>query len=151
MCIFFCLSQGVPHENWSHCTMNHKYVLCPTYPLDVFIPSLASQAVVEGSAWFCSKGCLPVLTYLHRNNAAVVRCAQPLVGISGVRSSYGEKYVECLRLAMPGAPFIHIHTKLPMNTLANRVGGKGYESDWYYENIQVSLLCDVLPPFTDKS
>ncbi len=147
MCIF-CLPQGVPNENWSHCTMNHKYVLCPTYPRDVFIPSLASQAVVEGSARFRSKGRLPVLTYLHRNNAAVVRCAQPLVGISGVRSSYDEKYVECLRLATPGAPFIHVvDTRPPMNALANRAGGKGYESDRYYENIQVSLLCDVLPPF----
>ncbi len=60
-----------------------------------------------------------------------------MVGISGVRSSYDEKYVEYLRLATPGAPFIHvIDTRPAMNAMANKAGGKGYESDKYYENIQ---------------
>jgi myotubularin-related protein 6/7/8 len=71
--------------------MNYDYRLCPTYPCHIFVPTLASQAIIEGSTRFRSKGRLPVLTYLHRNNAAIIRCAQPLVGISGVRSSYDEK------------------------------------------------------------
>lgn len=66
-----------------------------------------------------------------------MRCAQPLVGISGVRSSYDERYVDLLRQATPGAPFIHvIDTRPAMNAIANRAGGKGYESDKYYENIK---------------
>lgn len=59
--------QGVPNENWSICTMNRDYRLCPTYPKDIYVPTLASQAVVEGSAKFRSKGRLPVLTYLARS------------------------------------------------------------------------------------
>ena len=108
------------------------------------LASFLFQAVVEGSARFRSKGRLPVLTYLHRNGAAIVRCAQPLVGIGGVRSSYDEKYVECLRLATPGAATIHVvDTRPPINALANRAGGKGYESDRYYENIQVRRRWNV--------
>ncbi len=132
--------QGVPNQNWSLCSLNQDYRLCPTYPRELFVPAQASQAMVEGSARFRSKGRLPVLTYLHRNHAAIVRCAQPLVGISGVRSSYDEKYVDLLRRATPGAPFIHvIDTRPAMNAIANRAGGKGYESDKYYENIMFSF------------
>ena len=48
--------------------------------------------------WFIFR--LPVLSYLYTpNNATIIRCAQPLVGISGSRSQFDEAYVECLRLA----------------------------------------------------
>ncbi|XP_059094502.1 myotubularin-related protein 6-like [Tigriopus californicus] len=131
---------GVPNENWTLCSMNDQHRLCPTYPQKIFIPILASQAIIEGSSRFRSKGRLPVLTYLHKNNAAIVRCAQPLVGISGVRSSYDEKYVECLRKATPRSPFIYvIDTRPAMNAMANRAGGKGYENEKYYENINFSF------------
>lgn len=40
----------------------------------------------------------PVLSYLYgENSATIIRCAQPLVGISGARSPFDEGYVECLR------------------------------------------------------
>jgi len=129
--------QGVPNANWSLCALNQEFAVCPTYPKELFVPAIASSSLVEGSAKFRSKGRLPVLTYLHRNEAAIIRCAQPLVGISGVRSPHDEKYVDCLRLATPGAPYIHVvDTRPAMNALANRAGGKGYENDKHYENIQ---------------
>ena len=40
--------QGVPDANWSVCTLNSEYKLCPTYPQYLFVPTKASPEVVEG-------------------------------------------------------------------------------------------------------
>ncbi len=126
----------MPNENWTLCNLNENYALCPTYPTRLFVPTSATRAVIEGSAKFRSKGRIPVLTYLHKNKAAIIRCAQPLVGVSGSRSTYDEQYVDCLRRATPTAGIIHvIDTRPHMNAIANKAGGKGYESEKYYENI----------------
>lgn len=68
--------QGVPNENWEVCSLNADYKLCPTYPQYLFVPASASPDVVEGSAKFRSKGRLPVLTYLHKNGASLIRCVR---------------------------------------------------------------------------
>ena len=74
--------------------------------------------------------------------------------MAGSRSAYDEHYVECLRKATPAgvltrrsgsstetmAPNIHIiDTRPAMNAMANKAGGKGYESDKYYENINFAF------------
>jgi hypothetical protein len=41
--------------------------LCDTYPQCLFVPTSVSTIVLVGSASFRSKGRLPVLTYLHKN------------------------------------------------------------------------------------
>jgi len=80
--------QGVPNSNWTLCSLNSDYSLCPTYPKDLFVPAIASQSIIEGSARFRSKGRLPVLTYLHRNQAAIIRCAQVSYFYFSVNSLY---------------------------------------------------------------
>ena len=40
--------QGVPNANWSVCTFNTEYRLCPSYPQYLFVPAKASPEVVEG-------------------------------------------------------------------------------------------------------
>ena len=133
-------SQGVPNDNWGLCNLNERYGLCATYPKRLFVPTKAPQSVIEGSARFRSKSRLPVLTYLHKNGAAIVRCAQPLVGVSGSRSPQDEQYVEWIRRATPNAGVIHvIDTRPHMNAMANKAGGKGYESEKFYNNIVFSF------------
>jgi myotubularin-related protein 6/7/8 len=132
--------QGVPNENWAVCMLNKDYKLCLTYPQYLFVPAKASQEVVEGSAKFRSKGRLPVLTYLHKNGAALIRCAQPLVGIGGRRSTADEQYMECLRRATPGASIIQVVDTRPMvNAKVNMASGKGHENDKFYENMRFSF------------
>lgn len=50
--------------------------LCDTYPQSLFVPASASTIVLVGSASFRSKGRLPVLTYLHKNQVplALQKC-----------------------------------------------------------------------------
>ena len=130
----------MPNDNWGLCNLNEKYGLCATYPKRLFVPTKAPQSVIEGSARFRSKSRLPVLTYLHKNGAAIIRCAQPLVGVSGSRSPQDEQYVEWIRRATPNAGIIHvIDTRPHMNAMANKAGGKGYESEKFYNNIVFSF------------
>ena len=93
-----------------------------------------------GTAKFRSKGRFPVLSYLHKNGATLIRCAQPLVGIGGRRSNADEEYMECLRQATPGASMIQVVDTRPMvNAKANMAGGKGHENDKFYENMRFSF------------
>ena len=76
--------QGVPNRQWSICSLNNDYSLCPTYPSLLITPSSASPALVKGTARFRSKGRLPALTYYHgASGAALLRCSQPLSGLKG--------------------------------------------------------------------
>ena len=45
--------------------------LCDTYPQCLFVPTSVSTIVLVGSASFRSKGRLPVLTYLHKNQVCL--------------------------------------------------------------------------------
>ena len=63
-----------------------------------------------------------------------------MVGISGRRSTFDEAYMECLRKATPGAGIIQVIDTRPMvNAKVNMAGGKGHESDKFYENMKFSF------------
>ena len=69
--------------------MNKDFGLCSTYDQVLSVPALAPDSIVKGSAQFRSRQRLPVLTYLHTNAAAIVRCAQPMAGANN-RSAEGK-------------------------------------------------------------
>ena len=45
--------QGVPNSNWSVCTLNTNYELCPTYPQYLCVPATATPEVVKGNRYRC--------------------------------------------------------------------------------------------------
>ena len=55
---------------YNYCT--YIYVgflqLCDTYPSLLYVPAIASTPVLVGSSKFRSRGRLPTLSYLHREN-----------------------------------------------------------------------------------
>jgi len=101
----------------------------------MLVPATATSALVVGSAKFRSKGRLPALTFYNSSNgAALVRCSQPLSGLKG-RSPEDEKYISCIADSNPGGGFVYIvDTRPKINAMANRAGGKGYESEAFYPN-----------------
>jgi len=107
----------------------------------VCIPSLATPALLAGSAAFRSKRRLPVLSYLHNNGASVLRCSQPMAGLNS-RSIEDEAYVDLIRRSKPRPEdFMYIVDTRPMiNAMANRAQGKGYENMENYENIKYHFL-----------
>jgi len=127
--------QGVPNSSWVTCTLNTEYRICPTYPSMMLVPATATSALVVGSAKFRSKGRLPALTFYNSSTgAALIRCSQPLSGLKG-RSPEDEKYISCIAESNPGGGFVYIvDTRPKINAMANRAGGKGYESEAFYPN-----------------
>ena len=66
--------------------------------------------------------CCQVLSWIQRDNqAAIARCSQPLVGMSGKRNKDDERYLELLREAN-GTPKLTIFDARPsVNAVANKV------------------------------
>ena len=62
---------GCPNQYWVQTTINNNYEICDTYPRNLYVPSTASKQIIIGSANFRSKGRLPALTYLHKNNVNI--------------------------------------------------------------------------------
>ena len=127
--------QGLPNSSWVNCSINLEWRICPTYPSLMMVPATATSALVVGSAKFRSKGRLPVLTFYHSaTGAALVRCSQPLSGLKG-RSPEDEKYISSIVEVNPCSNFLYIvDTRPKINAMANRAGGKGYESEAFYPN-----------------
>jgi len=128
------LRMGVPNENWLLSRSNENYELCDTYPSHIYIPSTASTPIIISSAKFRSRGRLPVLSYLHHNQAAICRCSQPLSGFSA-RCVEDESLLGAIRKANPSSKFMYVvDTRPKINAMANRAAGKGYENENFYSN-----------------
>ncbi|KAI5739479.1 hypothetical protein M8J77_019748 [Diaphorina citri] len=139
---FFSLEQEfkrmqVPNDEWCLTNLNKNYELCDTYPRFIYVPTSATTSILLGSSKFRSKGRLPVLTYLHRSNQAVIcRCSQPLSGFSA-RCLEDEQLLNCILRTNPGSNFMYVvDTRPRINAMANRAAGKGYENENFYENIK---------------
>lgn len=110
--------------------------MCDTYPRSLYVPASATKQILLGSANFRSKGRLPVLTYLHRNSAAICRCSQPLSGFSA-RCVEDEQLLTCILKASPNSNVLYVvDTRPRINAMVNKAQGKGYENEIYYENIK---------------
>ncbi|KAI1234662.1 Myotubularin-related protein 8 [Lamprotornis superbus] len=132
---------GIPNDSWEITDINKDYEVCSTYPPEIVVPRAASRAVVMGSSRFRSRGRIPVLSYLYKeNNAALCRCSQPLAGFSA-RCLEDEQMLQAIREANPGCPFMYVvDTRPKLNAMANRAAGKGYENEDNYENIRFKFI-----------
>ncbi|XP_068061242.1 myotubularin-related protein 8 isoform X1 [Anomalospiza imberbis] len=132
---------GIPNDSWEITDINKDYEVCSTYPPEIVVPRAATKAVVMGSSRFRSRGRIPVLSYLYKeNNAALCRCSQPLAGFSA-RCLEDEQMLQAIREANPGCPFMYVvDTRPKLNAMANRAAGKGYENEDNYENIRFKFI-----------
>ncbi|NWR38716.1 MTMR8 protein, partial [Tachuris rubrigastra] len=106
---------GIPNDCWEITDVNKDYEVCSTYPPEIVVPRAASKAVVMGSSKFRSRGRIPVLSYLYKEN--------------NVSAGLGWE---------GGFPFSP--TSLLLNAMANRAAGKGYENEDNYENIRFKFI-----------
>jgi myotubularin-related protein 6/7/8 len=97
----------VPNDEWQLTVMNKDYVLCDTYPSQLFVPNAADKTVLLGSSRFRSKGRLPALTYLHPNKASICRCSQPLSGFSA-RCMEDEQMLQEIRKTNPNSSILYV-------------------------------------------
>jgi myotubularin-related protein 6/7/8 len=96
--------QGVPNDRWRETLLNAKHELCDTYPSVLCVPASVGELTLAASARFRSKNRLPVLSYFHKRNQAVIcRCSQPLSGFSQ-RSPQDEQLMQGILDANPNVP-----------------------------------------------
>ncbi|KAG7218444.1 hypothetical protein INR49_020369, partial [Caranx melampygus] len=132
--------QGLPNNKWRITFINKSYELCDTYPTVLAVPYKSSDEDLKRVATFRSRGRIPVLSWIHRENQAViVRCSQPLVGMSGKRNKDDERYLDMIREANE-TPKLTIYDARPnVNAVANKATGGGYEGD-EYQNAELIFL-----------
>jgi hypothetical protein len=119
---------------------NAQFQLCRSYPFLLVVPAALTDDVLRGCARYRSSGRFPALTWRHPGNGATLsRCAQPLIGMSGLggggRSAADEQVIDLLRTtgsAKP-QPVLHIVDARPLlNAQANKMTGGGTENmAWY--------------------
>lgn len=134
--------QGLPTDSWKFSKINDKYELCDTYPAVLAIPSAASDEDLKSVAAFRSRGRIPVLSWLHKESqAALVRCSQPLVGVSGKRSSADEKYLQMIMDCNAQSHKLYVMDCRPQtNAVANKARGGGYETEENYNNCEIHFM-----------
>ncbi|KAF5188975.1 Phosphatidylinositol-3-phosphatase myotubularin-1 [Thalictrum thalictroides] len=126
------------NEWWRISGINSNYTMCPTYPSSLIVPKYISDEEVQQACTFRAKCRLPVLSWCHSGNGAVIaRSSQPSVGIMNSRSTADEKLVAALctgaTLARGSRRKLYIADARPRkNALANGAMGGGSESSSNY-------------------
>ncbi|XP_040856069.1 myotubularin isoform X3 [Ochotona curzoniae] len=134
--------QGLPNHQWRITFINKCYELCETYPALLVVPYRASDDDLRRVAAFRSRNRIPVLSWIHpENKMVIVRCSQPLVGMSGKRNKDDEKYLDVIRETNRQISKLTIYDARPsVNAVANKATGGGYESDDAYHNAELFFL-----------
>ncbi|XP_073214470.1 myotubularin isoform X4 [Lepidochelys kempii] len=134
--------QGLPNEQWRVTFINEHYGLCDTYPSLLVVPYNATDDDLKKVAAFRSRNRIPVLSWIHPENQAVVmRSSQPLVGMSGKRNKDDERYLDIIRDANGQISKLTIYDARPsVNAVANKATGGGYEGDDAYPNAELFFL-----------
>uniref|UniRef100_A0A8C6UC84 phosphatidylinositol-3,5-bisphosphate 3-phosphatase n=1 Tax=Neogobius melanostomus TaxID=47308 RepID=A0A8C6UC84_9GOBI len=132
--------QGLPNNKWRISFINKSYELCDTYPTVLAVPYKCKDEDLRRVAAFRSRARIPVLSWIHRENQAViVRCSQPLVGMSGKRNKDDERYLEMIREANDTPKLTIFDARPSVNAVANKATGGGYEGD-EYQNAELVFL-----------
>ncbi|XP_071020154.1 myotubularin-like isoform X5 [Oncorhynchus clarkii lewisi] len=152
--------QGLPNDKWRVTFINANYELCDTYPTILVVPFKATEEDLRKVCTFRSRGRIPVLSWIHRENQAVIcRCSQPLVGMSGKRNKDDERYLDLIREANGTAKLTIYDARPSVNAVANKAlasyllhcmlvsevrteeaTGGGYEGDDAYQNAELVFL-----------
>eukprot|EP01043_Picozoa_sp_COSAG02_P006595 COSAG02_NODE_189_length_30109_cov_71.135855_8_plen_1727_part_00 len=131
-------------SRWRATSLNSNYELCPTYPDVFYVPASINDADVQEVAKFRSKQRLPVLSWIHpTSHAAIVRCAQPLVGVRGQKSEADERLFALIASANPESQSIAMLDARPyLSAVANRGRGGGAEDVASYQQsgVDASLV-----------
>uniref|UniRef100_A0A8C4GWQ2 Myotubularin n=1 Tax=Dicentrarchus labrax TaxID=13489 RepID=A0A8C4GWQ2_DICLA len=132
--------QGLPNNKWRITFINKNYELCDTYPTVLAVPFKSKEEDLRRVAAFRSRARIPVLSWIHRENQAViVRCSQPLVGMSGKRNKDDERYLDMIREANDTTKLTIYDARPNVNAVANKATGGGYEGD-EYQNAELIFL-----------
>ncbi|KAJ2909624.1 phosphatidylinositol-3-phosphatase ymr1, partial [Coemansia aciculifera] len=135
---------------WRFTDINRGFALCPTYPPTLVVPAKISDTTLTYAAKYRSKCRLPVLCYLHPNQASMTRSSQPMVGLKQARSVQDEKLIEAILASSEpqgSAPRFNydrnniiIDARPTTNAVVNRAVGAGSENMDHYKRCRKVYL-----------
>lgn len=133
---------GRNNDAWRITRINDKYTVCESYPSVWAVPRPATDELIKQCAAFRSRGRLPVLSWIHPvSSATITRCSQPLVGVSGKRSTEDETYINYIMEANANCDKLSIMDARPnANAIANKARGGGFESEEVYAHVDLTFL-----------
>ncbi|XP_062520842.1 myotubularin-related protein 2-like isoform X2 [Corticium candelabrum] len=125
--------QGALNDGWRLSRVNEGYAICDTYPELLCVPAAATDDSLQQVAAYRSRGRIPVLCWIHKENrASITRCSQPMVGKLGKRCKEDERMLQRIKEVTPGSNKLYIIDARPkLNAVANMARGGGYEDDSY--------------------
>ncbi|KAJ2840844.1 phosphatidylinositol-3-phosphatase ymr1 [Coemansia sp. 'formosensis'] len=137
-------------QYWRFTDVNRGFALCPTYPSTLVVPAKISDTTLTYAAKYRSKCRLPVLCYLHPNQASMTRSSQPMVGLKQARSVQDEKLIEAILASSEpqgSAPRFNydrnniiIDARPTTNAVVNRAVGAGSENMEHYKRCRKVYL-----------
>ena len=134
-------SQFRKHALQKRTLMNADFQLCKSYPPILWVPRSLDSTFIRECAYFRSQGRFPTLAYFYkRYNNALLRCAQPLVGIRGRRSEADEIMIEEVRKAAQARELFVFDARSNLAADGNKLLGKGSESPNVYRSIKLRYL-----------
>eukprot|EP01114_Cavostelium_apophysatum_P013716 TRINITY_DN3384_c0_g1_i1.p1 TRINITY_DN3384_c0_g1~~TRINITY_DN3384_c0_g1_i1.p1 ORF type:complete len:1157 (-),score=311.11 TRINITY_DN3384_c0_g1_i1:12-3482(-) len=130
------------NSGWRLCDLNDDFMLSPTYPRRLIVPSDISNQHLKNVFKFRSKGRIPAMVWKRKDSAAVIcRSSQPLVGLSNARCAEDEELLKQVGKLGSSNQRVHIIDARPLkNAMGNKAKGAGYESDSNYPNCKVEFL-----------
>ena len=136
--------QGALSESsgWRETTLNDDYGLCATYPSVLVVPKAVTDDQLKEVVKFRSKQRLPALSWFDQESqAAIVRCAQPLVGALNKKSVADEEYFDdIIKANAQNRGIAMLDARPKVNAVANRGRGGGYENIDRYDAGSATLL-----------
>eukprot|EP01119_Soliformovum_irregulare_P024248 TRINITY_DN8649_c0_g1_i1.p1 TRINITY_DN8649_c0_g1~~TRINITY_DN8649_c0_g1_i1.p1 ORF type:complete len:1257 (-),score=381.43 TRINITY_DN8649_c0_g1_i1:14-3784(-) len=132
---------NIPDNSWRFTHINANYQMCSSYPQLLVVPAESTDAELEKVSLFRSRGRIPVLVWRHPlTEAVLLRCSQPLVGLTRARSQEDETLIQQIASMNPWSKTVYILDSRPkVNAQANTVKGMGYELSQNYGNIQLEF------------
>eukprot|EP00753_Platysulcus_tardus_P018440 PLAT6864.2.p1 GENE.PLAT6864.2~~PLAT6864.2.p1 ORF type:complete len:1056 (+),score=499.15 PLAT6864.2:41-3169(+) len=134
---------GVPNSTWRLTEVNKRYGLAPSYPALLAVPArMSDDEVIEG-ARFRSKQRLPALCWhwpWGDSSVGIVRCSQPLVGLSRARSEYDERLLSLVADTSRTRGLYITDARPQLNALGNVAKGGGWEDVEAYVDSKIVFM-----------
>ncbi len=134
-------------NDWRFTFINQQYKFCETYPKILVVPQSVSDDDLKQIGEFRSKKRIPVVSWLkydnRKNNVALLRSSQPLIGLTQRRSEKDENYLlkVCKLNTINTQDKLYIMDARPqVNAIANRANGGGYENEDNYNYCEILFL-----------
>ncbi|XP_076801187.1 myotubularin-related protein 9-like [Clavelina lepadiformis] len=117
-------------DQWRLSNINITFDVCTSYPSQIIVPASITDQEIRKSAKFRHGGRFPVISYLHQNGRAIMRCGQPLTGNNNKRCKEDERLVNCV-LGSNHRGYI-LDTRTLQSAQQARAKGGGFESEYNY-------------------